>query len=606
MGEMAKKYKSSFKWGFEEKERNRKRRGATMGSFLGAGAELAGSLIPVSRKKRKTSHKKKSSSTPKKQVSTQKKEPVAPSEPFTFEDFKTLLVIGIFILIWIKTNFWVALIIAVVAFVADIVIDTIRESEENSVSSPALSQLEIEKLQSHLANIDICKDITNNSSDENAVRCAMDELLESVDFIMGFDEESLRTIGMSKMQLPKQREFLVQHYDVMLEQARERHAKESALPQSIDDIENSQVSVVEQISVKTEDASKIRKTKTVYGDVDLPSLEERVSVCTPSKQGLFPHEILMLSYATTYKTTENTFQKFWLYSYSVRDPQAVLSSLCDRGFLCVGDLRSAIEKQKVVDLKNELQSIGERVTGKKAELVERLLEKGDLSLLARKYSERYYALTELGQQELNENEYVVYLHRRNYMSVWDMNYLLYQDNPSGFGYRDILWREFNRQSTAHFQAKEYGYYRNVRLDMYEFLMEEENYQSAFSMLCEVTAFDLNGLEYNGVVDNTIETQKYILEQTIEIGFPYSESAFTMPPAIIGWMEEIKEQLKLTDPAFRAALSEHFEKIYLPRRIFTNDECVEIVMNEIGNHPRKQAAIYKQAEERLRHRLFEMQ
>lgn len=198
---MAKKYKSSFKWGYEGKERDRKRRGANIGSFLGAGAELAGLLIPVSRKKRKTSHKKKSSSITKKQITTRKEQPVAPSEPFAFEDFKTLLVMAIFALIWVTTSFWVALVVAVIAFVADIVIETIHESKMQPVSTPTLSQSEIEELQRHLAKIDVNKDITNNSSDENAVRCAMDELLASVDFIMGFDEESLRTIGISKMQL---------------------------------------------------------------------------------------------------------------------------------------------------------------------------------------------------------------------------------------------------------------------------------------------------------------------------------------------------------------------------------------------------------------------
>ena len=73
----------------------------------------------------------------------------------------------------------------------------------------------------------------------------------------------------------------------------------------------------------------------------------------------------------------------------------------------------------------------------------------------------------------------------------------------------------------------------------------------------------------------------------------------MPPAVIEWMANLKEQLGMSEKEFRDALLKNFEEIQLFRRIFTNEECVEIVMNEIGNHPRKQAAIYKQAEERMR-------
>lgn len=69
--------------------------------------------------------------------------------------------------------------------------------------------------------------------------------------------------------------------------------------------------------------------------------------------------------------------------------------------------------------------------------------------------------------------------------------------------------------------------------------------------------------------------------------------------VIKWVAEMQQKLELSDTDFRMALLEQFEKVYLLRRIFTNEECADIVMNEIGNHPQKLAAIYKQAEERLK-------
>lgn len=602
---MAKKYKSSFKSavdGYKSKNRDRKRRGADIGSFLGAGIGLAGALLPSSPKKRRKSSSSKKKTYTKSSTSSKAKSSTknAASEPFTFEDFKYLLIFGAFIFLAVTTSFIVAIIVAVIVLVVSVVIEMKNEEKQNHRASNSLSQAEIDELQRHLANIDVYKDVANNSSDAYAVQCAMDELLKSIDFIMGYDEEDLHIAGMSKTKLPAQRAFIVQHYDDMIEQARERFAQNNG--------EKADTDSGEQQLKETHSPHQSEKQEDIPSTVtagDIPSLETRLKIATPSKQGLYPHEILMLSYAHTYKLSENKFQGFWYYLYSVTDPQSVLVSLHEREFLAVGDLRAAIERLKVSDLKEELQAVGAKTTGKKAELVDRLMEVGDTQTLEQKYPDRYFALTEKGQRELDENEYVTYLHRLKYMPVWDMNYLLYHDNPSHLGYRDMLWREFNIQCGEHFKAGNFGLYRNTRMYMYQFLMEENKHKTAFAMLCEVVAYDLSGLGNNERLDHDPIIGKFMLEQTLKMGFPYNNPLYKMPPAVIEWMSDMKDILKLSEAEFRAALLENFEQVSLYRRIFTNEECVEVVMNEIDNHPRKQAALYKQAEERLRAKLESM-
>mgnify|MGYP003297784421 FL=1 len=208
----------------------------------------------------------------------------------------------------------------------------------------------------------------------------------------------------------------------------------------------------------------------------------------PSKQGLYPHEIMMLDYAHTFKISNNTFQNFWYWQYSITEPQKVLDSLYDRGFIRSGELRSALEKLSLAEIKEELKQLNQKVTGKKAELIERLIEFGDNTALNQKYSERYYVLTSKGEEELRENQYVPYLHRCRYMTCWEMNKRIAKTN---YSYRDILWRHFNEQSDLNFRNFNFGLYRNTRLDMYRFLMEENKYKTAFSLLCEVLAYDLS-------------------------------------------------------------------------------------------------------------------
>lgn len=224
---MAKKYKSSFQSaadGYKRKNRDRKRRGADIGSFLGAGVGLAGALLPSSSKKRRKSSSSKKKIYTKSSTSSKAKSSAnnTASEPFTFEDFKYLLILGAFIFLAITTSFIVAIIVAVIVLVVKVVIEMKQEEKQNPHASESLSQAEIDELQRHLSNIDVYKDVANNSSDAYAVQCAMDELLKSIDFIMTYDEEDLHIAGMSKVKLPAQREFIVQHYDDMIEQAKER------------------------------------------------------------------------------------------------------------------------------------------------------------------------------------------------------------------------------------------------------------------------------------------------------------------------------------------------------------------------------------------------
>lgn len=524
--------------------------------------------------------------TQNKTVNQMSEQEIQDSGCFVFALLGLVVLVILYFIIGLK---WLLIIagIAVVIFLASVILAVIKE-KDNSCN---LSEEQINMIQYHLSCIDINKDVANNSNDGQAVKKALDGLIKSIDFIMQYEEEELRQAGATKEKLPAQREFIIQHYEIMIKQAEER------TDENKNNSEEHYSNESEILKVTDEE-----KENKIENNNDIPSLETRLKTAVPSKQGLFPHEILMLSYAHTYKTSANDFQGFWYYLYSVLDPQRILVSLVERGFLSIGGLRETIERLKVSELKDELQIIGEKTTGKKAELVERLMKAGNVQDLEQRHIERYFCLTEKGQQEINENEYVLYLHRLKYMPVWDMNYLLFKDNPSKLGYRDVLWREFNIQSECHFENNDFGLFRNTRLHMYQFLMEEKKYQSAFKMLCEVIAYDLSGLENSENLDLNEAYIKFKLERIIKMGFPYNVSVYRLPPAIIGWIANMKDVLKYTEKEFKDALLKNFEQISLPRRIFTNEECAEIVMDEIGNHPRKLATMYKQVEERLKSEL----
>lgn len=109
-------------------------------------------------------------------------------------------------------------------------------------------------------------------------------------------------------------------------------------------------------------------------------LECQIESAYPSNNGLYPHEILMLSYAPKMTSDNTKFPQFWQREYNIQNPQGIIDKLIKEGF---------IKKSK------------------------------------------NYELTEKGKKELSQQEYVSYINKHKkefsglisdkYMDIWKMN-----------------------------------------------------------------------------------------------------------------------------------------------------------------------------------------
>lgn len=116
--------------------------------------------------------------------------------------------------------------------------------------------------------------------------------------------------------------------------------------------------------------------------------------------------------------------------------------------------------------------------------------------LNRLFQKRIYHLTELGETVLNEEEYIMYIHRRMIegMDIWSLNILVH--TKPYMPYRDKIWRYLNQRILEHISVGQFGNYRNCRLAMSKFLQEEKRYKNSLAMLAEVVLYDLNGASNN--------------------------------------------------------------------------------------------------------------
>lgn len=203
--------------------------------------------------------------------------------------------------------------------------------------------------------------------------------------------------------------------------------------------------------------------------------------------GLYPHEILLLSYYEKYSEGK-PIARFWEFEFGIDDVPGLMRSLERRGFAKDGKL------------------------------------------------------TVLGQEEVKRGEYITYLRRHKFYDISLSEISILVNKHPNTNYRDLIWGEFNRLSLKYMQNRQYGYYRNVRYEMYRFLMDEKRYTNAFPLLAETLFYDLNG-----------------------------SASPLVPPGIIQDIRKISQKLDKTDSQMIAQLQEEYKDMFAPNKNFTHDE-----------------------------------
>jgi hypothetical protein len=292
--------------------------------------------------------------------------------------------------------------------------------------------------------------------------------------------------------------------------------------------------------------------------------EKRAKTAYPDSQGLYPHELIVLSQATKFYTNGNTFQHYWWDNHGIRNVQKVLDDLLKRGFLAVGGMKETLGLEKVADLKTVLEKHNLKVSGKKEQLIDRLVGEVPNEVLEKRFKKKPYVLSENGNRALSENHYIT--HSTGCFDKWEMNRLIHQF-PSK-PYRDIIWQEYNERSRTAIQGGSYASYRNLRFDMASFLAGEDKYNDALKLMAEVLFWDLSDC-------HTPESLKMQIEHKIFKLSPYEKTSIVIAPGVINAMVAFSKKANLNDEQFRNTLKQAVAPLTQPVQFFTRDEYVDI-------------------------------
>ena len=137
-------------------------------------------------------------------------------------------------------------------------------------------------------------------------------------------------------------------------------------------------------------------------------LKEWKKTVHPSKRGLYPHEIVLLSRAKgiPYPVNSDKTLGTWFYDYGIKNIRPLVERLGNNGFLHIGDLKCTLECAKYAKVRSFASRNGLGGNGKKEDIVSRILANVPYQDIQDAFPEKFYDLTELGVLEVNENSYI--------------------------------------------------------------------------------------------------------------------------------------------------------------------------------------------------------
>lgn len=128
------------------------------------------------------------------------------------------------------------------------------------------------------------------------------------------------------------------------------------------------------------------------------------------EEGLYPGDIVMLWRINFNNiTTETIMPQYFEYRYGI-DPQESIQRLIDKGYCQLSDAKGSLDLLSVPVLKRILKNNYLAVTGKKADLLDRINVALTEDVLEEQFTLRRYLINDTGKKLLNKYDHIIQQH----------------------------------------------------------------------------------------------------------------------------------------------------------------------------------------------------
>lgn len=328
-----------------------------------------------------------------------------------------------------------------------------------------------------------------------------------------------------------------------------------------------------------------------YNQYGIIPIDERIENAYKSENGLYPHEIIVLSYASKYSEQDTSFPGFWWYRYGISDVRTILNKLFENGFIKYASVAETVKHQKVPQIKELLKKHELKLSGNKNTLVERALQnisEYDISLY---FTTKYYELTDLGVYELENNQELIYIHNKpmNNIDIWVVNKWMH-DNP-GISVKEVIDEKLTNELKQALDNKDYVTYLNSVYGTIRFHMDNGQFEDALREIAHQIYFDVNAVR--------ISQNDYFFKYSMKYVFPYASAVYKISQESKTILANIKHSLNLDNNKLSEIISNSIEDVELSFELFNKKECSIIAICEMKNETEKIEQIYLEVESRTR-------
>lgn len=210
-------------------------------------------------------------------------------------------------------------------------------------------------------------------------------------------------------------------------------------------------------------------------------------------------EILMLHYADTFHEGDNIFQQFWKYRYNVH-PDEILSELLYNNYIEIGNFESALKRKTMPELKAFLKENNFPISGKKQDLIFRILNNCDDNTLEKFCAPRNYALTAKGKEIVAGHPNVLYAHRHIDYNLSDKEIF-----DTSADIKEIAYNKIFKQFKYNVKNNQWGLARNDVYTLANIAEESERYKEALKFLVVGICIDISGVTDEYAIKHNIMT-----------------------------------------------------------------------------------------------------
>jgi len=301
---------------------------------------------------------------------------------------------------------------------------------------------------------------------------------------------------------------------------------------------------------------------------------------------LTPTEILMLNYADTYTDGDNRFQGFWSFRYNVSDPQDLLYNLQKRGYIAIGDAAYQLQRLSATDIKKLLSDHGLKTSGKKADLIARLISSADISAIKSSLP-RYYAITDKGASITSTpvSDCVLYLHRNQSLDDYGLNIYSVNDLLDEKGdYRKAIINHLLRQpKPPHYIIA-------------EIYTEIADYENAFVFFITDLCVFLDGQQHQF---HDPATAPVLARSIVRFIYPYETSLLRIPIGRIRALRGVVTTLQYDNVQLQKRIVQVVGQTATSQFFFTDNNYAQIIYSELQEDAETLTAVYSSAEHRFR-------